>query len=82
MDHLDNALTRFYDWIDERGVIRRIVLGIAIWMTWEVSQWAMAFVACSQRPGIDLAAIIAAVTGPVTLFGGYVFKAYIDSRSG
>lgn len=72
---------KFWDWIDKRGIVRRIVLAIAIWMTWEVSQWAMLFVTGSSRPGIDLAAIIAAVTTPVTVFGGFVFKAYIESRA-
>ena len=75
------ALERFWNFVDRRGVVRRMVLGAAIWMTWSVSTWAMAFVEASTRPGVDLAAIIAAVTGPVTLFGGYVFKAYIVSRA-
>lgn len=77
---LDNQLTRFWDWIDTRGVIRRIVLAVAIYMTWRVSAWAMGYVEGSARPGADLALIIGAVTGPVTVFGGYVFKAYIESR--
>ncbi len=78
---LSNSLTRLWDFIDSRGIVRRVVLAIAIWMTWQVSQWAMGYVETSTRPGIDLAAIIGAVTGPVTIFGGYVFKAYIDSRA-
>ena len=79
---LDNGLTRLWDWIDTRGVVRRIVLAVAIYMTWRVSVWAMAYVEGSTRPGADLALIIGAVTAPVTVFGGYVFKAYIDSRAG
>ena len=78
---LNNGLTQFWDWIDTRGVVRRIVLAVAIYMTWGVSAWAMAYVEGSARPGADLALIIGAVTAPVTVFGGYVFKAYIDSRT-
>lgn len=73
-------MTKFWDWMDDRAITRRIVLSIAIWMTWNVSEWAMHFVEGSTRPGIDLAAIIAAVTAPVTVFGGFVFKAYIESK--
>lgn len=69
------------DFIDQRSVVRRIVLGVAIWMTWGVSEWAMLFVNHSARSGVDLAAIVTAVTAPVTVFGGYVFKAYIESRA-
>ena len=49
-------------------------------MTWRVSVWAMGFAETSPRPGIDIAAIIAAVTAPVTLFAGSVFKGYLESR--
>lgn len=72
---------RFWDWVDERGIVRRVVLAVAIAMTWEVTHWAMTYVGASTRPGIDLAAIIAAVTAPASMFGGYVFKSYIESRA-
>lgn len=77
-----NKLEAFWDWVDTRGVIRRIVLAVAVYMTWAVSEWAMRFVAGCPRSGVDIAAIITAVTAPVTVFGGYVFKAYIESRAG
>ena len=66
--------------VDKYGIVRRTVLVIAIWMTWNVSVWAMSYVMTSSRPGIDLAAIIAAVTAPVTMFATHVFKAYLESR--
>ena len=78
---LENGLTRFWDWLDNRGVIRRVVLGVAIWMTWEVSAWSMWYAVGNARPGLEIAAIIGAVTAPVAAFGGYVFKVYLDSRA-
>lgn len=75
------ALERFWNFIDQRGIVRRIVLGIAIWMTWSVTTWAMHFAETSARAGMDFAALVAAVTTPVTVFSGYVFKAYIESRA-
>lgn len=80
-DIINSWLAKFWDWLDNRGVIRRIVLGTAIWMTWEVTHWAMAFAEHSQRAGGDLAVVIAAVSAPATALGGYVFKAYLDSRA-
>ncbi len=59
---------------------RTIVLGTAIWMTWLVSEWAMWFATGNSRNGVEIAAIIAAVTAPICAFGGYVFKAYNDSK--
>ncbi len=68
------------NFIDQYSVVRRLVLGIAIWMTWAVSEWAMWFAVDNARNGVEIAAIIAAVTAPVTVFGGYVFKVYAESK--
>lgn len=74
-------MTRFWDWIDQRGIVRRIVLGMAVWMTWRATVWATAFAAASDKPGLEVAAIIAAATAPLTLFTAAVFKAYVESRA-
>ena len=71
---------RFWNWIDTRQVVRRCILAIAIFQTWEVTQWAMNFAMTTQRTGLDVAAMIGAVTGPITVFTGYVFRAYIDAK--
>jgi hypothetical protein len=60
--------------------VRIIVVAVAIWMTWLASDWSMWFATGNARPGIEIAAIIAAVTSPIAVFGAYVFKAYIESR--
>ena len=67
-------------WIDRNQVVRRMVLLIAIVMTWEVSRWAMWFAVDNSRDGIQIAAIIAAVTAPITLFASQVFKVYAESK--
>ena len=73
-------MNRFWNWIDQRGIVRRVVLGIAVWMTWRATVWATAFAAASDKPGLEVAAIIAAATAPLTLFTAAVFKAYVESR--
>ena len=57
-----------------------IVLTTAIWMTWLVSDWAMWFATGNSRNGVEIAAIVAAVTAPICAFGGYVFKTFADSN--
>jgi hypothetical protein len=59
---------------------RTIVLSIAIWMTWAVSEWGMWFATGNSRNGVEIAAIIGAVTAPVCAFGGYIFKAFVESK--
>lgn len=78
---VDEWLERLWDWIDKRGVIRRAVLIVAIVQTWLVTEWGMRFAETSTRSGMDFAALIGAVTAPVTAFAGFVFKWYLDSRA-
>lgn len=80
---LNNWLTRLWDWIDTRGVIRRTVLAVTIWMTFWVTanMVTLAFDALRGRQ-IDMAlvALVTALTAPIMAMGGYVFKLYLDSR--
>lgn len=80
---LDNGLTRLWDFIDNRGVIRRTVLGVSLWMLWDVSKWGMAYADKALEVGktdASLGAVMVAAGGPATALAGYVFKLYIESR--
>jgi hypothetical protein len=79
-DRLAGRVSAFWDFVDNRGVIRRLVLLAAIVMTWRVSLWAMEFAGLCKLSGVEAAALIAAVTAPVTLFASSVFKNYIEAR--
>ncbi len=82
---LENWVTSFWDWIDTRGVIRRLVLFAAMWMTFWVSfrmtEFASAALAMGKISEGSIVAAIGMITAPVVALGGYVFKAYLDSRS-
>jgi hypothetical protein len=80
---LENWFTRWWDFVDTRGVIRRVVLGITIWMLWRVTAWSMAYADAALAAGntdASLGAVMMAVGGPATVLAGYVFKLYVDSR--
>lgn len=79
----NNIITKFWDWIDGRGVIRRIVLAVTMWMTWSVTLWATEFAdkaLVMNRITTQTVAMVGAVTALVAALGGYVFKLYLDSR--
>jgi len=83
-DILNNTFTRFWDFVDTRGVIRRVVLGIAIYMLWVQANWANEYALTALALGksdASIAAIIAALSAPATMLVGWVFKTYADSRS-
>lgn len=71
-------------WLDlllnKYRAVRIAVLATAILMIWEVSRWSMAFALGNEKNGMEIAAILAAIQAPITLFAGSVFRAYIESR--
>lgn len=81
----NNWLTAFWDWVDTRGVVRRVVLGLAMWMTYWVSfkmtELAFAALAASKLSEGNIVLAIGAITAPIVALGGYIFKAYLDSRA-
>lgn len=81
----NNWLTAFWDWVDTRGVVRRIVLGLAMWMTYWVSfkmtEFAFAALTASKISEGNIVLAIGAITAPIVALGGYVFKTYLDSRA-
>ncbi len=71
------------DWIalEERLALRRtLVLAITVWMTWRAFEWAGHYAMTTTHSGLDTAAIIAAVTAPITYLQVAVFRAYIDAK--
>jgi hypothetical protein len=80
---LTNSFTQFWDFVDSRGVIRRIVLGLAIYMLWVQGQWANEYASEALVLGksdVGIAAIMAAITAPATMLVGFIFKNYLESR--
>ena len=73
MDALEGFLHR-------HKVLRRGTLLLALVMTWEVTRWSMWFASGNMRNGMEIAAILAAVQAPITLFAGQIFKSFVESK--
>ena len=69
-------------WADGKNFIsvRSFVLYITVWMTWLAFDWAAVFATNTDKTGSDVALIIAAVTAPISVLQGFVFKVYSESR--
>lgn len=71
---------KFWDFVDSRLVIRRIMtlgtFGMTMWVIW----WAMGFAETSTRSGSDVAMIIGAIMIPVNALQGYLFGSYAKGR--
>jgi hypothetical protein len=69
-------------WEDKLAIRRSVVLFVTLWMTWRAFEWAATYAVTqsAQIQGIAAAAIIAAVTAPITALQGWIFKLYNDSK--
>ena len=76
------AWTAFWDFVDQRTVVRRVALGIVFWMTIEAFFWTFEFAKTSPRPGGDVAAIIGVIWAPLTALQGAVIAFYNSARQG
>ena len=61
-------------------LFRRLLFVWMMVLTYHVFLWAMDFATHTQKTGMEVAAIIAAITGPLSALQGYVFKMYNDAR--
>lgn len=77
---LKEAVTSLLNFIDNRVIVRRVVLFFTLYLTWECYRWASEFATYTTRTGLDVAAIVAAVTAPVSALQGWAFKVYSDTK--
>jgi hypothetical protein len=76
---------KFLSWADRRNFIsiRSATLGVTVWMTWRVTEWAFALTQMwmeSGKSGIETAAVVAAVTAPFATLQAFAFKVYLDAK--
>ena len=78
-------VNRFLLWIEERldqgAWFRRGYVVAATVLVWQVTLWAMRFAEVSQRPGIEVAAIIGAVVAAPSALTTFAFAQYLQSRN-
>lgn len=76
-------LDRFLAYVDRRHFVsvRAFTLAATVYLLFEVSRWATAFAAVSDKTGTEIALIITAATGPATLLAGHVLKWYVQSKA-
>lgn len=80
-DGLFGWLTRIWDWIDNRDIDKHVISVVVMWGTVKVTQWAMFYAHLhADKPGVEVAAIIAAVLGPYSILQAAAIKFYFDSR--
>lgn len=70
----------FWNWLDNRMIVRRLLLGVTMYLVIDSYAWCKSFAEHTARDGLQIAAIIAAVTGPVTVLLKFVLDNYTEGR--
>lgn len=81
MNTIEQWLCAFHDWIDNRSVVRRLVLFFTLYMTWYGTHMAWQFAKVSTFDGVGTAAVIAAVLAPIAALQGFAFNTYASGRN-
>lgn len=73
-------LTRIWDWIDNRDIDKYAVTFVILYGTKTTMEWSFHFADKSPLPGMEIAAIIAAVCAPYMALQAAAIKWYFESR--
>jgi hypothetical protein len=75
---------RFLSWLDRRHFVsvRSAVLAVTVWLTIDVTRWAMKFAYVEGIDPLGKAAIIGAVTGCVAALQAFAFRDYMRAKDG
>lgn len=76
-----SVLSSILEWERKLAMRRTTVLFVTLWMTYRAFDWAAHYaLTTSDTNGFEAAAIIAAVTAPISYLQKTVFEAYISSK--
>jgi len=65
--------------IDDGQIVRRIAFFGMMWLTYTSYKWVMAYVETIDQVGVEHAAIIGAVLGPISGLQGAIIKFYAEN---
>lgn len=80
-DKWAGRMSAFFDWVDNRDVDKHLVSLIILIGTIDLTRWAQHFAENGNRPGLEVAAIIAAVFAPYMALQTAAIAWYFRART-
>jgi hypothetical protein len=71
---------QFWDFIDRRDIDKMALSVVILAGTWDITRWAMRYAEHADRPGLEVAAIIAAATAPYMALQAAAIAFYFRAR--
>jgi hypothetical protein len=79
-DKWAGRFSAFFDWVDDRDADKHFFSLVILSGTIFITQWAMGFAERAERPGLEVAAIIAAVLTPYSALQAAALSFYFRAR--
>jgi hypothetical protein len=80
-DKWAGRFSAFFDWVDNRDVDKHAVSLLILFGTVDLTRWAQHFAEHGDRPGLEVAAIIAAVVAPYMALQTAAIAFYFKARA-
>ena len=77
---LATRVAEFWDWVDARDIDAQLVAITILYVSYEITAWAMKFGETAERPGAEVAMIIGAILGPWAIVQGAAVKFILEHR--
>lgn len=78
---LARRASEFWDWVDKRDLDKHAVSLAVLYGTVKITAWAMQYATKADRPGLEVAAIIAAVSAPYMALQAAAIAFYFKARA-
>jgi hypothetical protein len=66
--------------VEKHKLIRRLMMLWMMALTTHIFLWSIEFVTTTTKSGAEVGLMIGAITGPLALLQGHVFKLYNEAR--
>ena len=73
---------KFWDFIDKRAIVRRVMTLGTFALVLKYTFWALHYAETSDRDGNEVAMILGAIGAPLSAMMSFMFNSYKDSRKG
>jgi len=75
------TVSHVWDWVDKRQIDVTAVSVTILYGSFKILLWSLEYATHANRPGLEVAAIIAAVAGPWSLMQGAALKFIFEART-
>jgi hypothetical protein len=74
-------IDRILHYVDNHEIIRRFVVLTTVGLTVHSYWWATQFAMMSDKPGLEIAGILTAVTAPISWLQKEILLAYLNGKT-